>query len=161
MHANREDPLPEEPETPDLPDVPDPQDAPAEPAPAEQPSLPEGWEAVGKGSELVIHEKDAGAAAPLSTGMLLTVGVVAGVYLLFTVGWIAATIRLRSLPMITDTASLFAMVLGIAAPALWFAAAWLLTRRSKPWVRIAALAAGVVLLIPWPFVTFGWLGVTP
>ena len=167
MHATREEALQREGD---------------EPAPADPPTLPEGWEAVGKGSEKVVTEevaepdaasdrpadavakdadaavKDAAASAS-GTSELVVVGILAGVYLLYMIGWLIAGLRLRTLPLLPDFAYLVAMVLAIAAPALWFAASWLLTRRAKTWVRLAALLAGVVLLVPWPFVTFGWMGV--
>ena len=49
-------------------------------------------------------------------------------------------------------------VLAIAAPALWFLASWVLTRGRAAWIRVAVLLAGVVLLVPWPFVTVGVIG---
>lgn len=127
------------------------------------PSLPVGWAAVGKGSEKVIHESDRGSrpggASPMGSAELLIVGVLAGVYLLYTIGWIIVGVRLHELELLSETSSWFAVVCGVAAPALWFAAAWLLTRRNKSWVRLVALLGGVVLLVPWPFVTFGAMGV--
>lgn len=137
------------------------------------PALPEGWEAVGKGSEQVVTVEAAAAesadpeasastsqaAEQTSTAGLVAVGILAGVYLLYTIGWLIVGLRMRELPLIPEVSFIVVFVLGVAAPALWFAASWLATRRSKTWVRLAALLAGVVLLVPWPFVTWGSLGV--
>ena len=49
--------------------------------------------------------------------------------------------------------------LAVLAPILWFATVFLLTTRSKPWVRFAWLIAGVaLLLVPWPFILIGAVG---
>ena len=143
----------------ELPDAP--------PKAVSDPALPEGWAAVGKGSEKVGRiEADgtvtpADAAAPLSTPMLVSLGVIGGAYLLYLVGWIVGGLRLQgvALFLVDGFAYQVTMWLAIAAPALWFLAAWVLTRRAKSWVRILSLLAGMAVLIPWPFVMFGSLGV--
>lgn len=130
------------------------------------PALPEGWEAVGKGSETVGRITADGTVLPasdpesMSTPALLAVGILAGVYLLYVVGWVVGGTNLQGFArfFVSDAAYIPAMWLAIAAPVLWFAAAWLLTRGTKTWVRIAALVGGAVVLIPWPFVFFGALG---
>ena len=96
----------------------------------------------------------------LSTPMLLLVGVVGGVYLLYTIGWIVGGLRLQPLAsfLVSDVMFLPWFVLAIAAPALWFLASWVLTRGRAAWIRVAVLLAGVVLLVPWPFVTVGVIG---
>ena len=136
-------------------------------------ALPKGWNAVGKGSD-EIPTADAethvdGAAAdiaaeerpPLSTAMLLVTGVVGGIYLLYAVGWIVGGLRLKpwaNLFFVADAMFLPWFVLAVAAPALWFLATWVLTRGKAAWIRIALLLLGVVLLVPWPFVTVGVIG---
>ncbi len=132
------------------------------------PALPRGWNAVGKGSDEVGTVEDDGTVTAagdvespgLSTAMLLILGIVGGVYLLYTIGWIVAGLRLRPLAsfLVDDTMFLPWFVLAIAAPALWFLASWVLTKGRAAWVRIAVLIAGVVLLVPWPFVTVGVIG---
>ncbi|QNA92487.1 MULTISPECIES: hypothetical protein [unclassified Microbacterium] len=132
------------------------------------PALPHGWNAVGKGSEDVGTIEDDGTVTPvgsdepagLSTPMLLILGVVGGVYLLYTIGWIVGGLRLKPLAsfLVTDAMFLPWFVLAIAAPALWFLASWVLTRARPAWIRVAVLLAGVVLLVPWPFVTVGVIG---
>lgn len=138
----------------------------AAPQESPEPALPEGWEAVGKGSDAVGRiEADgtvtaAGAPVGLSTPMLVSLGVIGGAYLLYIVGWIVGALRLQGVAqfLVSDLAYQVTTWLAVAAPALWFLAAWVLTRRSKSWIRILALLAGVVVLIPWPFVMFGSLG---
>lgn len=131
-------------------------------------ALPRGWNAVGKGSDGVGRVEDDGSITPadtaegsgLSNTMLLVSGVVGGIYLLYTVGWIAAGLRLRPLAsfLVDDAMFLPWFVLAIAAPALWFLASWVMTRGRATWIRVAVLLAGVVLLVPWPFVTVGVVG---
>ena len=98
--------------------------------------------------------------APLSTTMLLVTGVVGGIYLLYSVGWVVGGLRLQPLArfFVADFMFLPWFVLAIAAPALWFLAVWVLTRAKATWIRIALLLLGVVLLVPWPFVTVGVIG---
>ncbi|KJQ53030.1 hypothetical protein RS85_03109 [Microbacterium sp. SA39] len=135
--------------------------------PAADPALPRGWNAVGKGSGDVGRVADDGTVTPaddtdrgLSNAMLLVLGVVGGVYLLYTIGWVVAGLRLRPLAsfLVDDFMFLPWFVLAIAAPALWFLASWVLTRGKAAWIRISVLIAGVVLLVPWPFVTVGVIG---
>lgn len=146
----------------------------------ERPTLPKGWQAVGRGSERVeaaaVEESapdvavavEPAASAPeeedddeayegLSTGMLLALGAVGGIYLLYTLGWLIGGMRMQAgalflIPSVMYTATL---VIAVAAPVLWFAASWMLTRNSRGWVRLTALIAGVVFLVPWPFVMTG------
>lgn len=155
---------------------------PTAPAPAERKSvapadatLPEGWNAVGKGSGAVgrpvpeeSDDADADADADaddtetpgLSTAMLLILGVVGGIYLLYSVGWVVGGLRLKPLAnlIVADAMYVPWFVLAVAAPALWFLAVWVLTRAKASWIRIGLLLLGVVLLVPWPFVTVGVVG---
>ncbi|MDF2562877.1 MAG: hypothetical protein K0R99_4323 [Microbacterium sp.] len=131
-------------------------------------ALPHGWNAVGRGSEEVGTVEGDGTVTPaapgepagLSTPMLLILGIVGGVYLLYTIGWVVGGLRLKPLAsfLVDDAMFLPWFVLAIAAPALWFLATWVLTRGKAAWVRVAVLLAGVVLLVPWPFVTVGVIG---
>jgi len=138
----------------------------AAPQPAATPALPDGWNAVGKDSETVGRlEEDGSIAAPtepkpLSTPMLLLLGIVGGVYLLYTIGWIVGGLNLQGgalflIPGVMYQVALWAAVL---APALWFAAVWFLTRTAASWVRVLGLLGGVFLLVPWPFVMTGVIG---
>ena len=134
----------------------------ARPAPA----LPKGWDAVGKGSEAVGRVETDGTVTTederpaLSTALLLVLGVVGGVYLLYTVGWVIGGLRLKPLANLIVADAMFVpwFVLAVAAPLLWFLASWVLTRGRATWIRIGVLLLGVVLLVPWPFVTVGVIG---
>lgn len=134
--------------------------------PEAEPALPRGWNPVGKGSEKVATiEEDGtvtapGAAAPLSSVMLLFVGVLGGVYLLYTVGWVIGGLNMKPLAnlIVADAMYLPWFVLAVAAPALWFLVSWVLTRGRAAWIRMLLLIAGAVLLVPWPFVMLGVSG---
>lgn len=127
-------------------------------------TLPGGWNAVGRGSETVgRHEaeaEDQDERSPLSTAMLLTLGIVGGIYLLYSIGWVVGGLRLKPLAnlIVADAMYVPWFVLAVAAPALWFLAVWVLTRAKAAWIRIGLLLLGVVLLVPWPFVTVGVIG---
>jgi hypothetical protein len=98
--------------------------------------------------------------APLSTAMLLITGVIGGVYLLYSVGWVIGGLRLQPLASFLVADAMFVpwFFLAVGAPALWFLAGWVLSRGRASWIRVAVLLAGVVLLVPWPFVTVGVIG---
>ena len=93
-------------------------------------------------------------AAPRTSSLLLIVyGVLAGVYLLYTVGWITSVTR-TTLPvydLLSGIMYQFGQFLAIASPALWFTAAVLLTRDRTPVVRLLWVVLGLVVVAPWPF----------
>lgn len=149
-------------------------------------SLPDGFTAVGKGSEAVVSgdvpprdaravdaadadaaDADApatgepGAPAPLGNVALVALGLLGGMYLLFTIGWFIGGSRLQAvapLLLVSPAAYVPAFWLAVLAPAIWFVATLVLTRRSATWVRFVWLVAGAVLLVPWPFVMIGVVG---
>jgi hypothetical protein len=144
-------------------------------APGESQPLPAGWNAVGKGSETLDPSatkdetpdavpastpEDQPAAAPMGNALLITIGVVGGIFLIYTIGWIIGGLRLEgtALFLVSPVAYQFGFWLAVAAPAVWFATVFLLTRASAAWVRIVWLIAGVVLLVPWPFIMTGAVG---
>lgn len=90
----------------------------------------------------------------MSSAMLVTLGIFGGVFLLYSVGWLISAFR-PDAAVPSDTVGQFMFNLGqalaVAAGPVWMAATLWLTRGSKPYVRIAMLAAGVVLVLPWPF----------
>jgi hypothetical protein len=91
---------------------------------------------------------------PMSSIVLLSLGILGGVYLLYTVGWIV-TVQRNANPYVDafDQLAFSArQYLAIAAPALWFAVAFLLTRRGRAILLLLWLIVGVVVLVPWPFV---------
>lgn len=144
-------------------------------------TLPRGWKAVGKGStgvptEGASHTASADAAdvqadasadsdpgehdTGLSTGALLGLGALGGIYLLYTIGWVIGGLRMQDLARLIVSDAMYVpwFVLAVAAPALWFLTTWVLTRGRATWMRMLILLAGAVLLVPWPFVMMGALG---
>lgn len=89
--------------------------------------------------------------------MLVLVGIIGGVYLLYTIGWIIGGLNLQgsALFLVPSVMYQVAVWTAVLAPALWFGAVWLLTRRSAGWVRVVGFLAGAALLVPWPFVMTG------
>lgn len=135
-------------------------------------ALPDGYTAVGKGSEAVevtsapaqTSDRDGAVAvaerAPMGNGALVALGVIGGVYALYAIGWLIGGLRLqgRAQYLVFDVMYQGSLWLAVLAPLLWFGATFLLTRGRRPWVRFVWLAAGVVLLLPWPFVMIGAVG---
>ncbi len=139
------------------------------------PVLPEGYTAVGRGADTVAPAEateaasaatdapasDTGAERPsVGNGALVALGVLGGIYALFAIGWLIGGLRLqgRAQYLVLDVMYQGSLWLAVLAPVLWFATTLLLTRTSRAWVRFAWLAAGVVLLLPWPFVMIGAIG---
>ncbi|MDQ0613044.1 hypothetical protein QF046_000685 [Microbacterium sp. W4I4] len=93
----------------------------------------------------------------ISTATLLMIGILGGIYLLYTVGWILGGVGMQLPVTFTLPVPLYqgALWLAVLAPALWFVAVLAATRGSRSWVRIVWLVAGAVLLVPWPFVVSG------
>jgi hypothetical protein len=155
-------------------------DAPtSEPAaPADSPrvaDLPAGFTAVGRGSEDAagtaaidrepavdgdVAARDETPAAPLGNAMLIALGVLGGVYALWVIGWIIGGLRLQGAAqyLVADVMFQGSFWLAVLAAPIWFATTFLLTRGSRAWVRLVWLIAGVVLLVPWPFVMMGTVG---
>ncbi|MEC5183787.1 hypothetical protein RCH12_001242 [Cryobacterium sp. MP_3.1] len=123
---------------------------PPEPTDAPAADLPEGWAVTGSPGGYV--DAPAGKAA-LSSPALVGLGILAGVYLLYTIGWFIGVGRIEN--PLTDPLSQFMFSLGtwlaVAAPLVWFAASYWLTR-GMPRLRWTWLILGVVLLAPLPFI---------
>lgn len=83
--------------------------------------------------------------------LLVTYGILAGVYGIFTVGWITSVVRssttLSNLP--AEILYQLGEFLAIALPALWFVAVLWLERR--PPRRLLWLLIGIPLVLPWPW----------
>lgn len=148
-------------------------DAGPAPAPAASASaaadpiaLPDGFTPLGKGSDHVgrIHADGTttmpGAPAQVGNAMLVTLGVMVGVYVLYVVGWIIGGLRLAGTAqfLVDPAAYQVAFWLSVVAPLLWFVAVYALTRHSRSWVRVTWLVAGIALFIPWPFIMTGAVG---
>ncbi len=145
----------------------EPESEPEPVAEAEPVELPGGFTPVGKGADGVgrvepeVAASPPGEVHPLGNGVLVTLGIVGGIFLLYTIGWIVGGLRLQGQReyLVSDVMFQGSLWIAVLAPALWFATTFLLTRGSPAWVRIAWLAAGVVLLVPWPFIMTGAVGV--
>lgn len=106
-------------------------------------------------------EAEATEPEGIGTVALVLLGILGGVYLLYTIGWILGGVGMQTKALFMLPAPLYqaSMWLAALAPALWFTAALLMTRHSKDWVRVVALVVGALLLVPWPFVVAGGGGV--
>jgi len=96
-------------------------------------------------------------AAAMSSAALVSLGVLGGIYLLYTIGWIVGGLRLNEISgfIVAPSASVPAVIVAILAPAIWFVVVFALTRTRPAWQRFAWLVAGAVLLVPWPFAMLG------
>ncbi|MEU1970264.1 DNA polymerase III subunit gamma/tau [Microbacterium sp. NPDC019599] len=141
-------------------------DAHAEDTDAATTVLPDGYTAVGKGSDLVgpptVEEPRAVTWAEpprqqLGNAALIGIGILAGVYLLLTIGWLLGAARLQLVASLFLEPAAFQITLWLAVLALplWFVTVFWLTRGTRSWIRFTLLVAGAVLLIPWPFVLAG------
>ena len=105
-------------------------------------------------------ETDATPELPssLSSAALIGFGIFAGIYLLFSVAWLITA--LRNPTQIADALGnamfQFGLWLSVAAPAIWFGAVLYVGKDSKVSTRLLWLLVGVLVLIPWPYVT--WAG---
>ncbi len=96
-----------------------------------------------------------GERAPLHPVALIVFGVLAGVYLLYAVGWVIIGFT-GGVPVQGVFFSIMYQVgeaLAIASPFLWAGAVWL--RVKRPALRMLWLFVGVVVLAPWPFIIGG------
>jgi hypothetical protein len=142
-----------------------------------RPRLPDGYRAVGKGSDEVADTDGGDAAtdghprpapdapkaerAQLGNSALIALGVLGGVYLLYTLGWFIGGLRLQDvapLLLVSPVAYVPAFWLAVLAPAIWFTVTLILTRHSATWLRFVWLGAGALLLVPWPFIMIGAVG---
>jgi hypothetical protein len=94
--------------------------------------------------------------------LLITYGVLGGVYLIYTIGWIITIQRLNgirngSTELLSEIMFQLGEFLAIASPALWLATVFLVTRDRKPILRLLGLLIGLVAVLPWPFVLGAWL----
>lgn len=143
-----------------------------------QPVLPAGWVAKGRGAERVgdavrtAGQTPADAAgdgaqpAPVGNAALVGLGMLGGVYLLYTIGWVIGGSRLLGVaggmmssdgeaPVLWAAGNTVLVWLAVAAPAIWFGTVHLLTRGRRAWVRWVWLVVGAVVLVPWPMLMGG------
>jgi len=128
-----------------------PESGPAEPAAVEPPVVaPTAVETPDD------DEPDAAHAAPLGNVGLVGIGMVAATFLLFAIGWLLAGLRLNALGLPIPSVTVIALTMGAAlAPIVWFVAVLALTRSWRTWQRFLLLIVGIVLLVPWPFLSLG------
>ena len=98
----------------------------------------------------------------VSSLQLVTYGVLAGAYLIYTIGWLVSIQRLNAVRVVSTevlNAIMFGLgeILAVASPGIWFAAVLLLTSGRKPIVRLLWILVGLVVVIPWPFVLGAWI----
>ena len=130
----------------------------------DDPTLAPGWKTVGTpvplagptDSPAIGTTEDADAAKRPGSAELVILGVLGGVYLLYSIGWLITAVT--ALPQLADPVAQFMYSLGrwlaVAAPALWFATVlWLAAERRR--ARLLWLIAGAVLLVPVPFLLRG------
>lgn len=135
----------------------EPVDAPARnatPGTDAGPAVTSGWKVVGKPGRVATAPEDHRPGQLSSVG-LVSYGVVAGVYLLYTIGWLIAAQRTVGAPTDIVGGAMFTVGLWLAvlAPALWIAATFWVTRGSASFrARILSLSVGVLVLAPWPFI---------
>lgn len=99
---------------------------------------------------------DESALAPgTSSGMLVVYGIFGGIYLLYTVGWLIIAMR-GTQPTgvaLNDIMLRVSTLLAFAAAPSWFIATLALSAGRKSWPRVLVLLIGVLVLIPWGFVS--------
>ncbi len=135
----------------------------------DDPSLAPGWKTVGASVPLTGSTDDgqrdgAGEGAPVdadaetqsSSAELVLLGVLGGVYLLYSIGWLIA--GSAAPPRLADPVAQFMYALGrwcaVAAPALWFATVMRLAAGHRR-ARLIWLIAGALILVPVPFLVRG------
>lgn len=105
-------------------------------------------------AELAAAEK---ASAQLSSAALITLGIVGGIYLLYTIGWgiVVARTTVTFFPLdslFLEICFRIGQFLSIAAAPLWFVSTLLLTQKRTWRSRLGWLLLGVFVLVPWPFI---------
>lgn len=110
-----------------------------------------------------VAAREAGEPVPLSdparsvtgSALLILYGAVAGVYALYTLGWVLAALAdtTPSMSVFAQLMNEFGLFCAIAAPALWVLTVFVLTKRTA--ARVLGLVLGMLTLVPWPFVLGG------
>ncbi len=108
----------------------------------------------GDAPEPLVTTEPADANRGIPAPLLVTYGVIAGIYLIYTLGWIITVNRsATTLPnLLGEIMFQFGEFLAIASPALWFVAVLMLTRGRPAVARLGWLLVGLVVVVPWPFV---------
>ncbi|MGR0219465.1 hypothetical protein [Agromyces sp. ZXT2-6] len=128
-------------------------------------TLAPGWRAVGTPVPVARPADETTDAAASATAAeradqpgsaeLVLLGVFGGVYLLYTLGWLFTVIGFGAPGGDDDPVAAFMFDVGlwltVAAPALWYAVAFIATR-GRPRARLLWMLAGAIVLVPLPFV---------
>ncbi|WP_419819197.1 DNA polymerase III subunit gamma/tau [Glaciibacter flavus] len=113
--------------------------------------LPAGWTPVGAPGR--VEQAEPVERNQTSSTTLIALGVLGGIYLLYTVGWIITATRLSTSG--TDAVAAFMATLGswlaVLAPVAWFGLVFWLTRSGSR-RRLLWLIVGAIVLAPIPFV---------
>lgn len=104
-----------------------------------------------------VSDEEAEPVEQMSSVLLVTYGIIAGIYLLYTVGWIIAATRTSSgsADILVQLMFQLGQFFAIAAAPLWFVTVFTLTRTRKPLVRLLWLVLGLLLFVPLPFILGG------
>ena len=97
-------------------------------------------------------DDDPDAVRPMSSASLIAHGVLGGVFLLCSVGWVALVGRFGytfATPVATGLWR-FGVLLAVAAPALWFVSSIVLVPAAATRRRILAMIVGALVVAPWP-----------
>lgn len=102
--------------------------------------------------QVEVDDSASDAARPMPAPLLVTYGILAGFYLIYTVGWVITVTRsaLTQGDLLAEIMFQLGEFLAIASPAIWFGAVLYLTRGRRPVVRLLILLAGLVATLPWP-----------
>lgn len=97
-------------------------------------------------------ETPRGAPKAMPAALLVTYGIIAGIYLIYTLGWIISVTRstVTQIDLLAEIMYQFGQFLAISSPAIWFVTVLYLTRGRKPVVRLLFLVAGLAATVPWP-----------
>ncbi|GAA0958862.1 hypothetical protein [Frigoribacterium faeni] len=92
------------------------------------------------------------ASGSMSSASLVAHGVLGGVFLLSTVGWIALSARFAYTFSTVVATGLWRLgvILAIVAPLLWFLSSIVLVPASRGRRRIMVMVIGALVVAPWP-----------
>ncbi|RWZ52011.1 hypothetical protein ELQ90_08060 [Labedella phragmitis] len=86
---------------------------------------------------------------------LVVMSLLGGLLVLSSIGWALSIGPLqaafRPIDLLGTTMFSLGLVFAVASPFVWLGASIWLTRSRPAWHRVAALAIGTVLLVPWPY----------
>ncbi|WP_291055093.1 hypothetical protein [Herbiconiux sp.] len=93
------------------------------------------------------------ASKQMSSAALIAFGVLGGIYLLYTIGWIISFTRVEVASELTFGVftDIVARTLAIAASPFWFIATLVITQKKDVRYTMLWLVIGMLVLVPWPF----------